>query len=147
MKKLLRKISQFVPACTVSRKRGRQFSDLLPAAPLAPDWTLEHQVVLNRFLGSEAGQVFWARMTAVESDLAKRMVKDVMHTSHSAGVAAGFGEAVKWVRSLRTANPETISGQSSPVSEGDLAGRADGSEANDEQVPKGEESLLERLSP
>lgn len=96
------------------------------ASPTAPEWTAEHQAVLNRFLASDAGQALWQRMRAVEADSAARAVQDVMHTSHSAGRAAGFADARKWLESISRVelsatqtNSETTAGQ--PATEGELA--------------------------
>lgn len=146
--RLLRKIFRLLHQ---PREVRREVPDFLPACPAAPDWSLEHQVVLNRFLATDAGDVFLARMRAVEADLARRMVQDVMHTSHSAGRAAGFGDAVKWVNSLRKANvpdeANEFSERSSSASDDTLAGVAEGQQATDGRDPKGEDRLLERYSP
>lgn len=136
------------PAAGATRT-GQQlpgFPDFLPAAPAAPDWTVDHQVVLNRFMESEAGKAFWQRMLAVEVDLSRRMVQDCMHTAHSAGIAAGFGQACRWISSLRYAQTEEeFSGQSSP--EHDDNAVAGEKAKTDERDPKGEDRLLERYSP
>jgi hypothetical protein len=39
-------------------------------------------------------------MTAVEYEVLRSAVKDSMHSAHSAGRAAGFGEAKDWLISL-----------------------------------------------
>ena len=102
-------------------------ADTGPATPTtAPEWTGEHQATLNRFLACDAGQALWKRMRAVESDIAARAVQDVMHTSHSAGHAAGFADARKWLESLSRLDlsasqieSEQTDGQ--PANEGELA--------------------------
>jgi len=95
-----------------------------PGPAAAPDWTPEHQAALNHFLATPAGQALEARWRAVEADIAARAVQDVLHTSHSAGHAAGFADSRKWLESLSRADlsatqTESIDGQ--PAELGELA--------------------------
>jgi len=59
-----------------------------------PDWSEAHAGQLRIFLASETGQVWLQRMKALGIILMRQGVKDVFHTAHSAGVAAGFEQAV-----------------------------------------------------
>jgi hypothetical protein len=93
-----------------------------PAAPpVAPEWTDEHQAVLLRFLASDAGQALWQRLRAVEADIASRAVQDVMHTSHSAGHAAGFADCRKWLESLSRLDLGATKTESEPKTDGQPA--------------------------
>lgn len=100
----------------------------LPAAPLAPDWTDDHRRAFLAFLKTEAGVVLMARMNAVAAHNAATACLDPMHTQHSAGRAAGFGDARNWLLSLSRVSRDL--------------------ETTDMQAdPEGEAALHERFSP
>lgn len=114
----------------------------LPAAPtiLAPDWLPGHQGSWNLFLRSPAGVVLMARLKAVAHQVSVVACKDSFHTSHSAGTANGWNEAVQWLESLS---------RSSRVIEDSTAEAVPqpGTESQNDTPAPGEELLRERLSP
>jgi hypothetical protein len=67
---------------------------------VTPAWTMARRAEFARFLSSDTGQAFLSRFDAAANDVAARAVTDVMHTSHSAGHAAGFREAKLWIETL-----------------------------------------------
>lgn len=72
-----------------------------PAAlPLVSQWTELDRQNLHRFLSSSSGVKLLNRLRAVELHNAVMGAKDVLHTSHSAGLTVGYGDAIKQVISL-----------------------------------------------
>jgi len=106
-----------------------QFEEYRPKGSwtATPEWTPDDAACLQGFLKTAAGQALQRRFTSIAASVAIEGCKDVMHTAHSAGCAFGWTEALRWFLSLsRVARVEAT---------------------KDEQVPEGEEQLLERLSP
>lgn len=71
-----------------------------------PSWSADESRILRGFLDSETGRNFMRRARGVERETALKMCGDVMHTSHSAGRAAGFSDCLTWIQSL--ASDDTI---------------------------------------
>ena len=76
----------------------------IPAAPSAPDWLPEHQAAWLAFLRTNAGATVMARCRAISCQVASSACKDVFHTQHSAGIAAGWEECRTWLESLSRAS-------------------------------------------
>jgi hypothetical protein len=94
---------------------------------LSSDWTEVHAQALAAFLKSEVGKAFYRRLQAVAATVAIAGCRNTVHTVHSAGVSAGWDEAVRYIYSI------------SRVA-GDQATKPD-------ETPRGETELLEQLSP
>lgn len=79
-----------------------------PAAPhipsvapeYAPDWLEQDRLAWCNFLQSDHGKTMIARARAVEWSLLRKASEDVFHTSHTAGVAKGYGDCLNWLESL-----------------------------------------------
>lgn len=135
MKRLFRQLLMWLlqPADLSS---AEQTLPKLSAAPSAPDWLPENQAHWNHFIQSPTGRVLLTRGRAIEFHNATNACKDVFHTSHSAGVAHGFGEALNWLESLS---------RTSRVSEDSLQEGPTAQKANDTS-PTDESELRELLS-
>jgi hypothetical protein len=73
---------------------------LLFGLPLVAPWTDSERGTLANFLQSSTGVKLLARLRATEARCAIDGAKDVLHTSHSAGVTVGYGACVKQLISL-----------------------------------------------
>lgn len=110
--------------------------------PNAPDWITDDRARWFQFLRSETGRKLIARARAVHYAAALRASEDLFHTQHSAGVAKGFGDAIKWFESLSLVPRD--SGTAGPV---DAADDADVTGQNNDTQPPGEAALRELMSP
>lgn len=72
----------------------------LPALPQCPAWTALERDWWLAVMNHENGRKLLARLRATEYALAVANAKDTFHTSHSAGVSAGYGQAIKHLLSL-----------------------------------------------
>lgn len=81
----------------------RKQPEPLLTAPIAPDWTVIDRDNLKRFFESKTGKKLVERYRAVEFVNSKNACADSLHTSHSAGRAAGFSDGLKWLLSLSVA--------------------------------------------
>src|SRR5947209_1899992 len=71
------------------------------AAPNSREWRTAHRDGLYAFLfRTEAGMVLMHRFRAVAAQVSARSCADAFHTSHSAGTAHGWNEALAWLESL-----------------------------------------------
>lgn len=108
-------------------------NDVEPARfHVAPEWHPDNAGELIRFLNSASGRILVERLKAMTSAVCIAGCQDPMHTTHSAGVGAGWDECVK--KLLEHATISRVS-------------RVEDTNQNDEQAPEGEEQLLERMSP
>lgn len=112
---------------------GRWGRSVGPASPPClflrgvPEWREDDRARWLTFLNSETGKRFLLRAHAVLFENALQGCKDSITTTHSAGKAAGFAEAIEWMQSLsRSASDKA---------------------ENDAQTPEGEPSLRELLAP
>ena len=98
------------------------------AVPLVrSEWPVEMAQGLEVFLRSDSGRAFLARMQAVATTVAVAGCRNTVNTVHSAGVSAGWDEAVRYMVSLsRVAGVQAT---------------------NYDESPRGETELLEQLSP
>jgi hypothetical protein len=87
------------------RKAQEQLNGLR-TLPLAPVWTSADNLNLRKFLDSESGVKLMQRALGMEYQHAARACADPMHTTHSAGRAAGFIDFRKWLESL--ASPDML---------------------------------------
>lgn len=67
---------------------------------VAPDWVEQSRLVWSNFLQSDHGKTLIARGRAVEWNLLRKASEDVFHTSHTAGIAKGYGDCLNWLESL-----------------------------------------------
>lgn len=75
-----------------------------PVLWVSTQWARNDMQNLAAFLGSVTGQRLIQRLRAYESANAIAGAKDVMHTSHSAGRAVGYGDCIEHMISLTRAS-------------------------------------------
>jgi hypothetical protein len=107
-----------------------------PPPDWTPDWTGEHQAALAIFLRQPAGQDLVRRWRAVAATVAAQACADVFHTSHSAGTAHGWHEALRWFESLSRTSCVT-----------DENGRASTGAAETDNQSPGRNELVELFAP
>ena len=78
----------------------------LPAIPQCPAWTVHDRDWWLAVLNNERGRKMLARTRAVECALAIKNAQDTFHTQHSAGVSAGFGQAITYLLSLASSGEQ-----------------------------------------
>lgn len=84
-----------------SSSRSYEPADTASAARfLAPDWTEAHKLAWAHFLASQPGMDLMARARVVAMEVSQKACADAFHTSHSAGTAHGWNEALAWLESL-----------------------------------------------
>ena len=106
----------------------------------APDWREEHALALASFLRTEAGASLRYRMQAMVASVCIAGCQDPANPAHSAGVGAGWNEAVR--KLLEMAEAKRFAPDASSIS-----GSASATAEKDGQPPNGEAELLERWSP
>lgn len=96
---------------------------------VAPDWTPDDSANLRKFIGTASGQALILRLNAMVATVAIAGCNDQIHTTHSAGIGAGWDECVK------------------KLMEHSKISRVTGDQATTNETPPGEEELLARFSP
>lgn len=94
-----------------------------------PDWSPDDAAAIDKFLKSEAGQLFSKRIRLVAATVAIKGAANQTNTIHAAGISAGWNECVRYIHSL-----SRVSG-------------VQDTNPNAEQAPQDEAQLLELLSP
>lgn len=106
------------------------FQSVQPMAFQAPDWTADDAIAFAAFMKTGPGQALKARLQAMTATVCMSGCEDSMHTTHSAGIGAGWKECtLKLLEHTRISRAPRVEG------------------ANNEEAPQGEEQLLEQLSP
>jgi hypothetical protein len=95
---------------------------------VAPDWSMQDMGFWRHFLFTPTGRRLQARLLRVAYANAIQGCQDAMHTTHSAGKAAGFSECWQYLESLSRS-------------------ASDSAETMNARTPEGEPSLREVLSP
>jgi hypothetical protein len=98
-------------------------------ASAAPDWTQDDTANFRTFISTASGQALILRLNAMVATVAIAGCNDPMHTTHSAGIGAGWDEAIK------------------KLIEHSKFSRVAGDQVTTNELPPGEEELLARFSP
>jgi hypothetical protein len=106
LRSILRRVWLFWRICSTDVSTSR------PAPPLAfcipvPIWDAGDAAITRQFLDSHTGQKLLMRATAMYGAEAVKACGELYHTEKHAMRAAGFGDCIKWIRSL--SSPEMIS--------------------------------------
>lgn len=96
---------------------------------VAPDWTPDDIANLRKFISTASGQALILRLNAMVATVAIAGCNDPMHTTHSAGIGAGWDECVK------------------KLIEHSQISRVTGDQVTTNETSPGEEELLARFSP
>ena len=142
MKRLLSWFKAILAAKPSKRAASsRNTQDLPPGGPhaSAPDWTDDHAGMWEMFLRGPVGRDLLLRGKAVAAAVSARAVADQFHTSHSAGVAHGWNEAMTWL--------ESLSRSSRVIDEVPAGPPREGQEANDTLSSKVRDELRELHAP
>lgn len=143
---VLRRLTQFIERLrsalrSEEPRSARRASPTSFATAPVPDWHPGHRDAWNAFLRTPTGQVLMGRMRGLQGAVATRACADVFHTSHSAGTANGWHEALQWLESL--ASTKSISQLSGDID----GGQPDRNSANDKQASVRRDELLELYAP
>ena len=93
---------------------------------LRAEWSEDDALAFHAWVRSDLGRRFLERIQAVGVAVAVNGARNTVHTVHSAGVSAGWDEAVRYINSLS---------------------RVSGVQDTNDGRPLGETDLLEQLSP